>query len=86
MANSGSLKARILTPHGFVDGVLEYDGARLRDVRGTPVPAASVREGDRPIVHVRGHRQPAVGSRPLTLCRLFVGPITSPPGRSEIKG
>ena len=49
MANSGSLKARILTPHGFVDGVLEYDGARVRDVRGTPVPAASVREGDRPI-------------------------------------
>jgi N-acetylglucosamine-6-phosphate deacetylase len=49
MANSGSLKARILTPHGFVDGVLEYDGARVRDVRGAPVPAASVREGDRPI-------------------------------------
>jgi len=49
MANSGSLKARILTPHGFVDGVLEYEGARVRDVRGTPVPAASVREGDRPI-------------------------------------
>jgi N-acetylglucosamine-6-phosphate deacetylase len=49
MANSGSLQARILTPHGFVDGVLEYDGARVRDVRGTPVPAASVREGDRPI-------------------------------------
>jgi N-acetylglucosamine-6-phosphate deacetylase len=49
MAADGSLQARILTPHGFVDGFLEYEGARIRTVGGTPVPAASVREGDRPI-------------------------------------
>jgi N-acetylglucosamine-6-phosphate deacetylase len=61
MANSGSLQGRILTPHGFVDGVLEYDGGRVRDVRGTPVAAAGVRDRDGPIalpgfidLHVHG--------------------------------
>ncbi|HEX7156113.1 MAG TPA: hypothetical protein VF229_02800, partial [Burkholderiaceae bacterium] len=49
VADSGSLQAFILTPQGFVDGVLEYDGGRVRDVRGTPVPAASVRDGRLPI-------------------------------------
>lgn len=49
MAASGSLQGRILTPQGFVDGVLEYERGRVRDVRGTSVPAARVREGNAPI-------------------------------------
>jgi N-acetylglucosamine-6-phosphate deacetylase len=49
MATSGSLQARVLTPHGFVDGVLEYERGRVRDVRGTPMPAARVRDGNSPI-------------------------------------
>ena len=82
MAADGSLQARILTPHGFVDGVLEYDGARIRNVRGTPVPAASVRDGDHPIAlpgfidpHVHGGGGADVmdsGSAVNTIARLHV--------------
>jgi N-acetylglucosamine-6-phosphate deacetylase len=61
MTTSGSIQACILTPQGFVDGVLEYEGGRVREVRGAPVPAAAVRERKGPIalpgfidLHVHG--------------------------------
>jgi N-acetylglucosamine-6-phosphate deacetylase len=82
MADSGSLQACILTPQGFVDGVLEVENGRVRDVRGTPVPAASVRDGRLPIalpgfidLHVHGGGGADVmdgGAAAETIARLHV--------------
>ena len=45
-----SIQGHILTPQGFVRGVLEHDAAAVVRVHGEAVPVAGVRDGPHPIV------------------------------------
>jgi N-acetylglucosamine-6-phosphate deacetylase len=44
------LQGQILTPQGFVRGVLEHDGGRIVRITGDAIPVPHVREGSDPIV------------------------------------
>jgi N-acetylglucosamine-6-phosphate deacetylase len=49
--SEGRIEGRILTPQGFVDGVLEHAGGRVLRIEGTPLRAEAVRDGGtRPLV------------------------------------
>ena len=51
MTTTRTLEGCILTPRGFVRGVLSWDAAgRIASIDGAPVPEADVLQSDRPIV------------------------------------
>ncbi|AKJ31622.1 N-acetylglucosamine-6-phosphate deacetylase [Caldimonas brevitalea] len=50
MSGVAVIEGHILTPDGFVRGVLEHEDGRIRRIDGDPVAEAEVRQADMPVV------------------------------------